>query len=446
MSNGEDWNKVIEALQFGNTYPGLTPVSATEQGGPVAPSALQQRVIAALQGVLGRTFKQGDYRSFKVALEASFEYREVGGRDTYLWRPRAYPTSGATDIGGGISGAQYSLVSFANGLYEKTLPLIDQVYSLIPEVDREEVDAARAIYRSVWTEMIGELGREGGPRAPRANELSKGIFNRLDRSTAEGHLVRLGGLLGMIDVNDEGRTTLRKGRLRITRRRVVTTEEEGNLTNFISLADYFFAVDLSWDNYRRNFFQQDLGTGLLTLERQLSVLEESVNEVFVAMDSVFVDQAERLAILIDFDQYKDVSVEDFLSWIASFASTEAPGLIREGGKWGVQAILATADTLVALSGQFIDRITGADELQRQAIVAPAATRTKRSTKGQLLAESKQEPPASDDWDDDEDDQDDVIELHRPLPAAFNHPRVLNPLREVSLYLEQLVMTARKISQ
>jgi hypothetical protein len=395
----DDFDKLTKAFEFGNSYPGFAPVSA-EQGsttpGTIAPSQLQQSVTQALQGVLGRSFKQGDYRSFKTALEISFEYQEVSGRATYKWRPRAYPSQGATDFGGGISGAQYSLVSFATGMYEKTIPLIDQLRSLNSDADPEEVEAAKAIFRSVWTEFIGELSREGGPRAPRANDLSTGIFNKQSNTSAVGHIVRLGRLLGMIKVKDD-KAVLTDGRINFTRQNVVTTEEEGSLTNFISVSDYFFAVDRSWDNYRNNFFQQDLGTGLLSLERQLAVLEESINEVYVAMDSVFVDQAQRLAILIDFQEFKDVSVEDFLSWIASFASTEAPGLIREGGKWGVEAILPTAKTLQGLVDQFIDEIKATDE-------------------------------------------------GGGLPPAFNHGRVLNPLAEVKLYLGQVILTATKICQ
>lgn len=283
-----------------------------------------------------------------------------------------------------------------------------------------------ALAASVWGEFIGELSREGGPRAPRANALSTSLFNKFSDASAGGHLIRLGALLGVIRVDRDGRGVLSKGRLSFTRGNVVTTEEEGHLTNFIALSDYFFAVDMSWDNYRNNFFQKDLGTGLLTLERQLSVLEESINEVYAAMDSVFVDQAERLAILIDFENYKDVSVEDFLSWVASFASTEAPALIREGGKWGVEAILPTADTLSDLMGQFVDLIRATDEddddEDDDGGVSPSGTVTVAADPS-VTAEGKS--PG--------------------LPPAFNHGRVLNPLGEVRMYLGQIAATARKIT-
>lgn len=436
MADNEDFDKLVKAFEFGNTYPGIAPVSAEQQGTGAhgAPSLLQQTVTQALQGVLGRSFKQGDYRSFRAALEVSFEIKETGGRTSYQWRPRAYPSKGATDIGGGISGAQYSLVSFATGMYEKTLPLIEQLHSLITDVDQENLAAAKAIYRSVWGEFIGELSREGGPRAPRAIALSKSLFNNLNNKSATGHLVRLGGLLGMLKVNaDDGSTCLNEGRLNITRRNVVTTEEEGNLTNFISLADYFIAVDTSWDNYHKNFFQKDLGTGLLTLERQLSVLEESVNEVYAAMDSVFVEQSERLAILIDFKEYKDVTIEDFLSWIVSFASVEAPSLIREGGRWGVEAILPTARELLTLMGQFIDQIEAAGGGEPHSL-QKGHVKTTNPTAGSATVAGGGAPTKG-------SKAEDVL----TMPAAFNHGRVLNPLSEVKIYLGQVVATARKIA-
>jgi len=397
--------------------------------------------------VLGRSFKPGDYGSFKAALEVSFEYKEVGGRPTYQWRPRAYPSTGATDIGGGISGAQYSLVSFANSLYEKTLPLIDDVESLLSDTDEEELEAARAILRTTWTEFVGELSREGGPRAPRANELSRSIF---DAETGRGHLVRFGRLLGTIVTEQDTKTArlTNTGRPIFTRRHVVTTEEEGTLTSFIALTDYYFAVDQSWDNYRRSFFQTDLGTGLLTLERQLAVVEDSVNEVFSAMDSVNIDQPERLAIHINFTgPYKDVSIEDFLSWIVSFATSEAPQLIRDGGKWGVEAILPTARTLGALTDQFIAQVSGVyasgfaeddDENLRAARL--------RGRSRQAAAKRAAAAPTDDDSLEHSEPLPSGRESVRRLPSALNHPRVLNPLNEVALYLNEVVVTAQKITQ
>lgn len=424
----EQLQKLLDALQFGNTYPGFAPVSPSEQGGPTAaaPTALQQRVNTALQGVLGRAFKEGDHRSFRLALEASFEAKDVGGRRTYEWKPRAYPLTGGSDLGGGVTGAQYSLVSLANVLYGQTLDLIDNLYSLIPDVDEEQLEAARAVFRSTWSEFITELGREGGPRAPKADSHADSIYRTGTGAlapTVRGHLVRFGRLLGMIPsqtTNAEANRLLASDislglrlvsggvvteRPEITRFNVLTTDEEENLTNFIALIDIYLTVSQSWRSYRDTFLEasaeRDLGTGLLSLERLFSVLEESVNEVYVAMDSVNVDQAERLVLRLNVREgpestapVRKIVVEDFLSWVLSFASAEAPQLVRDGGKWGVDAVLQTARKLSDVAEQF--------------------------------GRSLDNPGAAD------------------LPPAFGHSRVRNPVDEMSHYLSLIVVTAEEI--
>jgi hypothetical protein len=422
-------NRLLEALQFGASYPSPGTTSGTAQGGgPVATSDLQQRVTAAIQGVLGRSFKQGDYRSFRVALEASFEYKEEAGRSAYEWKPRAYPLTGGSDLGGGVTGAQYSLFSLANVLYEQTLPIIDNLSPLIPDVDKEQLEAARAIFRSTWSEFITELGREGGPRAQRADLLSVRLYREDTRSISntnvtivEGHLVRFGRLLGMlrseVDATKVSNATNRRavneeiarendiapvtnGRPDIARFNVLTTDEEENLTNFIALTDIYLTIAQRWESYSETFLRQgvverDLGTGLLSLERLFAVLEESVSEVYVAMDSVNVDQAERLVLPADPDNPTGIKIEDLLSWISTFASTEAPQLVREGGKWGVEAILDTTATLMTLTDTFV----------------------------RWLRDSEAEPPP---------------------PSAFRHSRVINPVDEMVTYLSAIDAAAREI--
>lgn len=404
-----DFEKLADAYEFGSTYPVVTTPSSPQAGAASAPeSSLQRHVTQAIQGVLGRSFKQGDHRSFKAALEVSFEYREVEGRPAYAWKPRAYPAVGATDIGGGISGAQYTLVSFAAGMHQQARPLIDDLHSLVPDVDEENFEAVKAIFSTAFDEFVGELSREGGPRAARANALSQSIF---DSNAGTGYLVQLGVLLGMLSVSTNTKTgavtaKTRGGRVLFVRDNVVTSAEEGYLTNFIAVSSYYFAVADSWKLFFDNFFKEktDLGGRLLDIERQLAVVEDGVGEVFVAMDSVNVDQAERLVTIINFtddvagETENNLSVEDFLSWVASFASREAPQLIRDGGKLGVKAIAPTAQLLHGMTSQLINKCEAIKDMEGE-------------------------------------------ESESGLPNQFGHLRVIDPLRELKRYLNALFVTA-----
>jgi hypothetical protein len=400
-----NFDDLVKAFEFGSTYPSVTPTGqqAGVPSGGAPTSNLQQLVTQALQGVLGRSFRPGDHASFKAALDVSFEYKRVGDKDVYTHKPRAYPAVGSTDIGGGVSGAQYSLVSFATGLHEKTEPLIDDLHSLDEAGDEEELEAAKAIFSTNWDEFVDELSREGGPRSSRADTLAQSIFNpdavQVGRGVnleQVGSLIRLGVELGMVSRVEPALNSL-VGRIVFDRTGVVTSEEEGYLTNYIALTDYYFAVVQAWQNYKSTFLGTDLGSGLLLIERALAVVEDGVNEVYIAMDSVNIDQPERLVITIGFNSPdQDLTVEDFLSWIQSFASREAPALIRDGGRLGIQAIIPTARKLETLTRRLLE------------LIQPAS-RTSGS-----------------------------------LPEQFSHARVRHPVSELQRYLAELVRLAERL--
>ena len=412
---------LAKALEFGSTYPSVSVTGQQAGAGGAPTSNLQQLVNSALQGVLGRSFRPGDHASFKAALDVSFEYTRVGDKDVYTHKPRAYPSVGASDIGGGISGAQFSLVSFAKGLHEKTQSLIDGLHSLGETTDDEELEAAKAIFSANWDEFIGELSREGGPRSSRATTLARGIFKSGPPPPpppagtqpiveGPGSLVILGEELGLLAASTENDESL-VGTFSFNRDRVVTIEEEGYLTNFIALTDYYFAVAKAWENYDRTFNGSDLGGGLLLIERALAVVEDAVNEVYVAMDSVNIDQPERLVITVGFSgSAEKLTVEDFLSWVHSFATREAPALIRDGGRLGIEAIKPTARKLTILTGEFIG------------LILPEAREQGRNGGRQT---STPPPP--------------------PLPEQFKHARVRHPLSELERYLIELEAHANSIA-
>ena len=352
--------------------------------------------------------------------------------DSYQWRRILF------------SGAQFSLVSFAKGLHEKTEPLIDDLHSLDEAGDEEELEAAKAIFSTNWDEFVDELSREGGPRSSRADTLAKSIFDpaRVAGGLEQaGSLIRLGVELGLVIGVETIQGSL-VGRILFDRSRVVTIEEEGYLTNYIALTDYYFAVAKAWENYKATFLGKDLGSGLLLIERSLAVVEDGVNEVYAAMDSVNIDQAERLIISVGFaaPEDQDLTVEDFLSWIYSFATREAPALIRDGGRLGIKAIVPTAQKLSALTDDFIKLIkpvvatTPVPPVETVRATTPAATTKGSKRAGTPAAEPAGTPPTN-------SGTGFTLLTKLPLPEQFSHARVRHPLSELQRYLAELARQA-----
>ncbi len=83
-----------------------------------------------------------------------------------------------------------------------------------------------------------------------------------------------------------------------------TIDDEQDMTNFRILSDYLTSLAQTWiNNYQ--FFGLDtkqpfLGTQLVLLSRQLSVISDTVNEVRFTLDSVFISQAERQTLQLEF--------------------------------------------------------------------------------------------------------------------------------------------------
>ena len=251
----------------------------------------------------------------------------------------------------------------------------------MPAADVEEVNARREILRTEWEALVGELGHEGGPRVIRVDYLSA----RLRRV----HIPLLGAELGMVELDAAGDPVIDPtGRVEIDRDRVVTLEEEANLANFISLEDHVHAVDGAWVNYRDRFLGQgELGSGLVGLSQALSVVVESVDEVYAILDDLQVGSAERIATILDLapTRVEDMSVEDLLSWLRGFAAEEALALIQEGGARGVDVVEETASLLLGLVDQFIALVADPSTTLPSGLTHDRTERALRELRGYLAA-------------------------------------------------------------
>ena len=312
-------------------------------GSPASPgtSQLGQIVDCALREVLGWRPRATDAQGFVAALNQSFSVKEVEGHIQWKWTPRSYAV--AAELGA-VTGAQASIYTRAKAMLDQSLPLLEGLHPLNAAFDVEDVEAIRAIVRSSLTELVAELGREGGPRVARVDELFLQLFGTDDVDDLD-------------DTEDlDGQLGLLRERFGLERKFVNTIDEEQNLTNYLIVADNTISLRVTWEQQKK-FFDLDatdvfLGTQTVLLSRALAVVSESVEETYFVMDSVFLSYAERQVLELHFINTPELAaifLGDLLSWVELFAADEGPRLIRDGGKDGViEAFRKTAEKLTKL--------------------------------------------------------------------------------------------------
>lgn len=311
-------------------YPVLTEevpaevVSRPPSAGPgsgIAP--IGKMAENAIRDVLSWRTKTDDPKSFVLALNQSFALKDVEGHTEFTWTPRTYTVQ--TDMGA-ITGAQASIYNRAKVALDQSLPLLDGLYALLPTLEQEDLDSARNMVKSLFTELVNDLGIEGGPRVPRVDQL----FRLLLGSPIPANPEHAGGQLGEV-----------RERFNLKREFVVTIADEQNLTNYLIVVDYLMGLNNSWNNEKAYFarsgaaVQPYFGTQLVLLSRSLEVVAQAVKDVYFAMDSVFLGAAERQTILLDFTSIgaeSSLFIAELLDWIDRAASQELPAQLQDSGK------------------------------------------------------------------------------------------------------------------
>jgi hypothetical protein len=306
---------------------------------------------------------------------------------------------------------------------DQSLPLLDGLYALTPDILQEDIDSIKAIVRSELNQLVNELKIVGGPRVQRVDELF-GLLLGPDASNPNRSTdpEQVGGQLRVL-----------RQRLGLERTRVNTIDDEQNLTNFLILVDYVNTLDTSWLNERQFFTRATnngepfLGTQLVLIARSLTAVAEGVQDVYFTMDSVFIGPAERRTIELLFPSSPAIQmlpvpgdpdapdptsqtpyqfsfpantpslfVSELLDWVARAASDEGPALLRDSGKDGVIAFFPTIDKL--------------RKLVRGALIVPDGVQNPQT---------------------------------QPLPAGYSSGRVQRALQELA---DQLDETARLAGQ
>jgi len=368
-------------LDFAPAYPVLVeqmapagPGGAMTTGrGSGAGTDIGQQVQNALRDVLGWQPRANDAKGFLGALTSSFDLLEYEGHTEAKWKERRFAVQ--SDLSGGISGAQASLLTRARRAVEEAQPILAALYSLITSADPQEIEANRAIASQQLDELVGELGMIGGPRVVRVDQIFSTLLGDDNSSPDHDDPDKISGALG--NLRDlMGLSTLTTGS--VFESRVNNIDEEQNVTNFRILADYVIGLRHSWDDNRSHFSRKRprgprfLGTQLVQLSRLLAVVAESVGEFRTILDSVFIGARERETLEIvprachmgedylyvappapheldariaklsnapttqpERDADEPFYLEELLSWVESFATREGPQLVEAGGKIGI---------------------------------------------------------------------------------------------------------------
>ena len=296
--------------------------------------------------MLGRRPRVDDPKSFVAALTQSFTCKEVEGHTECTWIQRG--AAGLTELGGSITGAQASIYERARVAYDAAKPLIDVLTPLRSDPDLETIEAVRSIVTTEFQELVNELGYEGGPRVSRVDNLFQILLVQNFALVAGGQILdpANANLLAAYGAGEIGHLGDQLGMLRDN---INTIDDEQNYTNYLVIRDYATSLNASWLNFRPAFLggaDNYLGTQLILLQRNLSVIVESVSEVAFAMDSVFLGPAERQTVRIDFPAPEPpMYVADLLTWIESFAGGEGTQIVQEGGKIGVRTIVQPLNRL-----------------------------------------------------------------------------------------------------
>ncbi len=363
-------------LQIVDVLPSLDQIQRTGRMASVSTPAtgggdLQGIVENALGSILGHTQRTDNPKTLVNTLTQTFTARQVDGRTVYDWNPQTASVR-ASDLGGGITGAQASLYHRAKTAIQDGIQLLNGLNPLKPSADRENMEATRSIIRTEMQELLAELGARGGPRILRVDNLFELLLGEdLDSGNQRpgGQLKKLAEYFGLV------------------RGQINTVEEEQNYSNFLTLKDYLQSLRRSWVDYKRTQHSSAgayIGTQLVRLSQALAVVAESVQEVYRIMELFFLGPEERLSVYIDFTRARakdeemetpysiprpafplpdgtgypveetaklgdSMSVEGLLTWVWRFASEEGPMLAKSGGKLGIRVISETSDRLMVLT-------------------------------------------------------------------------------------------------
>jgi len=233
--NNNDQKRIFhDALSYPIITQEVDGAPRTSGAGTSGSSQYAQMVQGALRDILGWRTRNNDPKGFTAALTQSFEPVEVDGSTKWKWTAHTYSIQ--ADLGA-LTGAQAAIFARAKVALDQALPLLAGLQPLRSDADAQDIEAIRAIVRSCLTELVHELGEEGGPRIARVDE----YFHRLLLNDNLRDPERL---------DSQSQLGLLRDAYGLAREHVNTIDEEQNLTNFFILVDYVNSLQFTWQSQR----------------------------------------------------------------------------------------------------------------------------------------------------------------------------------------------------
>ncbi|MGY1670284.1 hypothetical protein [Geodermatophilus sp. SYSU D00710] len=328
---------LVKALRELLAYPVRTvPTAPARDRDDRRSRDLKDSVDQAIGNVLGWRRRPPKIEGVVSALEQAFEPYEQHGRTLYRHKPNI--ASFHSELDGGVVGAQASLHVRAKEAVNRSLPLLQDLKALRENADDDVAAALKGIIETEARELVEELGRLGGPRVHRVNQLWRVLLGPV--VVSGGDPDRIGGQLGELR---EELGLCQAG----SDRTVINAAEERQLTSFRIVVDDLVSLRASWDRDQKFFGGADearfLGMRLVVLERRLAVVSGSVDELRSALDSVLLDADERRTFRIPYPagatSGEGIFLEDLIDWTEDFATQEGPRLVKDGGRVALEEAL-----------------------------------------------------------------------------------------------------------
>jgi hypothetical protein len=328
---------------------------------------LTRQAERALTQVLGRSPGRGA-SGFIQALNSTFP---TGKNDRVLFTPSRsivsmYSPDGegnqvisgknGSGLTGQLSVAQANLYRQASIIVVDSLKVLATIEPFDPSADIDAVEALRSLIQTQMQSLLEEFGRLDRPRPNRVNS----YLSAMTTSIADiGTRARLSG----------------------TSPFPVTSEDESQVAAFELVNNYITTLKTIWQQYLNlktstaATLSANYSDRLSRVSILLPVIADSNASFMAAMDSVGFTESERRSDAALFTELTELSppqftlsidsrallpsnissignvelpnitVNDFNEWLDRFATIEAPSVLADSGRFGLDFVTDQADTL-----------------------------------------------------------------------------------------------------